>query len=233
MPPLRIFISYGRDQYAPLAARLAADLPNQLAGEVWYDQQLHTGQTWGRLIQQKLGWIAENPANGRFIYLLTHHSTREDSFCLQEMQHALDHKVPVYPLLVEDCDIPIEIYGKQRLDFRPAWPLEKGEAAYGSLLRRLVNDLGSELLARLPPPEPAAGAARMREKDGMLMVYVPAGEFIMGSTDALKEALPEEKPAAQSLPGWLLDRPDPHHQCHVRPFPQRARQPVGRKCRLV
>ena len=151
MPPLRIFISYGRDQYAPLAARLAADLTAR-GYEVWYDQQLQTGQTWARLIQKKLNWVAETPANGCFIYLLTRHSTREDSFCLQEMQHALDHKVPVFPLLVEDCDIPIEIYGKQRLDFRPAWPLEKGEAAYGSLLRRLVNDLGVEPLATASPP---------------------------------------------------------------------------------
>ena len=188
MPPLRIFISYGRDQYAPLAARLAADLPNQLAGEVWYDQQLQTGDTWGRLIQKKLNWVAENPARGRFIYLLTRHSTREDSFCLQEMQHALDHKVPVYPLLVEDCDIPIEIYGKQRLDFRPTWPLEKGEAAYAACCAAWSATW--EVSRRRPcaQPEPAAGAARVREKDGMLMLYVPAGEFIMGSTNALKEA---------------------------------------------
>lgn len=30
---------------------------------------------------------------------------------------------------------------------------------------------------------PAAGATRVREKDGMVEVYVPAGEFEMGSTD--------------------------------------------------
>ena len=34
MPPLRIFISYGRDQYAPLAARLAADLTEHGYGVV-------------------------------------------------------------------------------------------------------------------------------------------------------------------------------------------------------
>ena len=37
-------------------------------------------------------------------------------------------------------------------------------------------------------------AARVREKDGMLMVYVPAGEFLMGSTDADKDANSYEKP---------------------------------------
>ena len=105
------------------------------------------------------------------------------------MQHAIDHKVPVFPLLVEDCDIPIEIYGKQHLDFRPAWPLEKGEAAYGSLLRRLVNDLGGNR-STVPTCQDKDGypaenhspfgaccrTTRVRQKDGMLMVYVPAGE---------------------------------------------------------
>jgi formylglycine-generating enzyme required for sulfatase activity len=34
-----------------------------------------------------------------------------------------------------------------------------------------------------PTPVPVAGGTRMREKDGMAMVYVPAGEFTMGSDD--------------------------------------------------
>ena len=34
------------------------------------------------------------------------------------------------------------------------------------------------------PKIPAAGATRMNPKDGAEMVYVPAGEFLMGSTDA-------------------------------------------------
>jgi formylglycine-generating enzyme required for sulfatase activity len=78
-----------------------------------------------------------------------------------------------------------------------------------SLLRRLVNDLGGESLATASPPariktvtppktispsEPAAGTTRVRQKDGMLMVYVPAGEFLMGSTDADKDAESNEKP---------------------------------------
>ena len=36
-------------------------------------------------------------------------------------------------------------------------------------------------------PEPPAGATWVREADGMTMVYVPAGEFLMGSTDAQVE----------------------------------------------
>jgi formylglycine-generating enzyme required for sulfatase activity len=38
--------------------------------------------------------------------------------------------------------------------------------------------------ATATPAEPAAGATRTNRKDGAVYVYVPAGEFVMGSTDA-------------------------------------------------
>ena len=123
MPPLRIFISYGRDQYAPLAARLAADLTAR-GYEVWYDQQLQSGRPWARVIQRQLDWLVEDPKTGRFIYLLSIHSTREDSFCLSELQYAIDNHVPIFPVLLETCKIPIEIYPLQRLDIRPCYRLK-------------------------------------------------------------------------------------------------------------
>jgi len=43
------------------------------------------------------------------------------------------------------------------------------------------------------PPEPAAGATRVREKDGMVEVYVPAGEFLMGSNDGGDNEKPPHK----------------------------------------
>ena len=39
---------------------------------------------------------------------------------------------------------------------------------------------------------PVAGATRVREKDGAVMLYVPAGEFIMGSRE--REGLDDEQP---------------------------------------
>jgi len=45
-----------------------------------------------------------------------------------------------------------------------------------------------------PAPTPKAGATRVAEKDGMVMVYVPAGEFMMGSADSDKDASDGEKP---------------------------------------
>jgi formylglycine-generating enzyme required for sulfatase activity len=42
--------------------------------------------------------------------------------------------------------------------------------------------------------EPKAGDTRIRPTDGALMVFVPAGEFQMGSTDADRDGRDEEKP---------------------------------------
>jgi formylglycine-generating enzyme required for sulfatase activity len=42
-----------------------------------------------------------------------------------------------------------------------------------------------------PTLEPAPGATRTRETDGMVVVYVPAGPFIMGSNDGDKDEKPE------------------------------------------
>jgi len=43
-------------------------------------------------------------------------------------------------------------------------------------------------------PEPAAGTTRTLEKAGIVMVYVPAGEFLMGSSDSDPQAYDDEKP---------------------------------------
>ena len=45
-----------------------------------------------------------------------------------------------------------------------------------------------------PTPTLAPGATRVSDKDGMVMVYVPTGDFLMGSIDADTEAFGNEKP---------------------------------------
>jgi formylglycine-generating enzyme len=48
-----------------------------------------------------------------------------------------------------------------------------------------LGQLGATARAQeaTPTPEPAPGATRVRETDGAVMVYVPAGEFLMGSPE--------------------------------------------------
>lgn len=57
--------------------------------------------------------------------------------------------------------------------------------------------------ANLPPPNPEAGESRTRPADGMEMVYVPAGEFMMGS----EEGEDDEQPVhAVAVDGYWIDR---------------------------
>ncbi|MCK4473565.1 MAG: SUMF1/EgtB/PvdO family nonheme iron enzyme [Anaerolineae bacterium] len=57
------------------------------------------------------------------------------------------------------------------------------------------------------PSAPSAGETWTRPADGMVMVYVPAGEFLMGATDADSEAGEDEKPPHRVyLDGFWIDR---------------------------
>jgi formylglycine-generating enzyme required for sulfatase activity len=59
----------------------------------------------------------------------------------------------------------------------------------------------------LAVPEPKAGDSWLRTADGAAMVYVPAGEFTMGSSDADRDARDEEKPAhAVDLDAFWIDK---------------------------
>jgi formylglycine-generating enzyme required for sulfatase activity len=59
----------------------------------------------------------------------------------------------------------------------------------------------------LPTETPGPGSTRTRPADGMAIVYVPAGEFLMGSTDADPDAADNEKPQhTVYLDAFWMDR---------------------------
>jgi len=58
-----------------------------------------------------------------------------------------------------------------------------------------------------PPAEASIGDTWTRPTDGMVMAYVPAGEFLMGSSDADGQAQDNEKPQhTVYLDGYWIDR---------------------------
>jgi len=63
-------------------------------------------------------------------------------------------------------------------------------------------------------PSLGIGSTQVSPKDGMLIVYVPAGEFLMGSD--IGDA--DEKPQHTVSLDALLDRPDRGDQRHVCPM---------------
>jgi len=48
--------------------------------------------------------------------------------------------------------------------------------------------------APLPSSTPAPSSTQVSAKDGMVLIYISAGDFLMGSTDSDKEANSDEKP---------------------------------------
>jgi formylglycine-generating enzyme required for sulfatase activity len=76
----------------------------------------------------------------------------------------------------------------------------------GSVLVVLVAAgvvLGMFFLRRAP----AGGATRLREKDGMQEVYIPAGEFLMGASAADTQAIDDQFPQRTvTLDGFWIDQ---------------------------
>ncbi len=78
----------------------------------------------------------------------------------------------------------------------------------------LLGGCGPAPAPTAPAPTPAAttgplvaGSTRTRDQDGMVMVYVPAGEFLMGSADSDGKAEDDEKPQhTVTLDAYWIDR---------------------------
>lgn len=97
-------------------------------------------------------------------------------------------------------------------------PLPLFLAGAGVVILALVVVLICRILAATPTPyapyptvqpttESAPVATRVSDKDGMAMVYVPAGEFLMGSMDADSQASSDEKPQHKVyLDAFWIDR---------------------------
>jgi formylglycine-generating enzyme required for sulfatase activity len=73
-----------------------------------------------------------------------------------------------------------------------------GIACLGSLIQQGLRGYGPLAWGLEPTqtPHPAlrAGSTRISEKDGMTMVYVPAGDFVMGSRTGYPTSRPSESP---------------------------------------
>lgn len=91
--PLRVFLSYGHDEFAALAERLKHDL-EQRGHQVWFDRErLRPGEVWERSIEEGLDWTAAEPGRGFVVLLMTPHAVRRPGgFCLNEVAYALGQR---------------------------------------------------------------------------------------------------------------------------------------------
>lgn len=112
---MRIFISYGHDEYLDFARQLAKEF-RERSYEVWFDENyLKGGVPWEEYIERGLKWVAED--GGRMILIMTPHSVRRpDGFCLNELAYALDLHLPVLPIMLVWTTPPLSIYRYQWID---------------------------------------------------------------------------------------------------------------------
>lgn len=145
--PLRIFISYGRDEYAKLAEKLKADLQSR-GHEVWFDKdRLKEGADWENYIDDGLNWISKDPDTGRVIFIMTPHSVRRpDGYCLNEIAKALTKSVPIVPVMLVYSEPPLSIYRLQYLDMQDSFPPEEKTVSYERRLERLILALEEKKL---------------------------------------------------------------------------------------
>lgn len=117
--PLRIFISYGHDEYQNFAMEVANRL-QQNGHEVWFDtERLKPGGDWENYIEEGIQWVSEHPVNARMLLIMTPHSVRRpDGFCLNEIAMALDKKIFIVPVMLVYATPPLSIYRIQYLDFQ-------------------------------------------------------------------------------------------------------------------
>jgi hypothetical protein len=138
----RIFISYGHDETAPLSERIAP-LPERLKTDlearghtVWLDvDYLKAGSNWMGDITKGLKQAS------RFVYLMTPHAVRDESFCLNEVEFACDHKLRIVPVLVINCERPLCIYKLQYLPMDDCVPCDHKEDRYRQAFNKLTEAL--------------------------------------------------------------------------------------------
>lgn len=169
---LRIFLSYGRDEYAAMAERLKADLESR-GHVVWFDKErLKEGGDWEAYIEDGLNFVSKDPEVGRVVFLMTPHSVRRpDGYCLNEIAKALDRSLPIVPIMLAWCEPPLSIYRLQYLDMQDSYPPDEKGGTYERSLDRLVlaleekkldfEGIQSRLLRVLEPISFAADLSRL------------------------------------------------------------------------
>ena len=139
---VRIFLSYGNDDYASLALRIKCDL-EALGHEVWFDvQRLKPGGDWERYIEEGLEFASKDNESGRFLLLMTPHSVRRpEGYCLNELARAYARNLPIIPVMVSTVEPPLSISRLQWLDMRECFRVEQHEEKYAKQLGLLAKAL--------------------------------------------------------------------------------------------
>lgn len=116
---LRVFVSYGHDDYSPFAKELNRSLKRRGHKTFLDGEWLHEGKDWEMQLEKGLDFIAEDPENGRILLVITPYSVRRpDGYCLNEIAKALDKRMTIIPVMLVWAEMPLSIYRLQYLDLK-------------------------------------------------------------------------------------------------------------------
>lgn len=114
---MKIFVSYGHDEYTSFAFKLV-DYLREKGFDVWIDvRDIHESSFWDEEIERGLMDVSAAGERGKFVLIMTPKSIgRPGGFCLNEIAMALDKKINILPLMLKQATPPIFIYRIQYLD---------------------------------------------------------------------------------------------------------------------
>ena len=127
----RIYLSYGVDEHSALAMQVKRDLEAR-GHEIWYDPDCaREGAERDKFVEAGMDWVSEAPGEGRFIVVLTPASVhRPDGYCLNEIDKAVQRKLPILPIMASYCETPLSICRIQWLDMMDCHPPGEKEEVY-------------------------------------------------------------------------------------------------------
>jgi formylglycine-generating enzyme required for sulfatase activity len=157
----RLFISHS-SKNDDFVTDLAAEL-NRLAVPTWVDHhEIVPGINWDRAVESAL------KSCDTMLVVLTMHSVASENVT-DEWSYFIDENKPIYPIVVESCEIPFRLRRRQWIDFRQ----NRVDA-----LAELLAVLGVNTITRHEfEPE---------------TILIPAGSFVMGlGASKRQETLPD------------------------------------------
>jgi hypothetical protein len=99
-----VFLAYAHEDRSyvdELAERL------EKAGiAIWYDRKLHKGRRWCKELEERI-------QNARAMIPVLSQRSRDSAWMEREVLFAMEHNVPVLPLLLEKVDLPLWAVGSQ------------------------------------------------------------------------------------------------------------------------
>lgn len=139
--PMRIFLSYGCDEYASVALRIKRDL-EALGHQVWFDpERVKPGGDRERYIEEGLAFASTDRNSGAFVLLMTPHSVgHPDGYCLSELARAYSRNLPIIQVMVSGVKQPLSICTSQYVYM---WN-HLYESEYEKGFRELVYALSAE-----------------------------------------------------------------------------------------